>query len=182
MRPCRGRSSRWFALFLSLLSAFVLRAQSGRYSVTPILYNSDPTIFVYAAKINNRGYVSAWARPIGAQIQGFVWKDGTLVAPMPALGGTCSFAWGLNNQGAVVGSACLPGNSIRHAVVWHGQSLSDLNVSGADTGSSASQISDHGDLAGGVSRTDGTVGAFSGAMVSRRTLAVSAVRIFLSAG
>jgi len=50
------------------------------------VFNSDPTTFVYASKINNRGYVTPWASPQGSQTQGFVWKDGQIVALFPALG------------------------------------------------------------------------------------------------
>jgi hypothetical protein len=107
-----------------LLFTLTSLAQSPRYSVTPILFNSDPTIFVVATKINDRGFVTAWARPQGLQTQGFVWKDGQIVALLPALGGTCSFAWGLNDLSHVVGSSCLPGDTVRHAVLCGGVRIS----------------------------------------------------------
>ena len=153
-------SFRWFGLVQVTVFAVSSLAQNAHYTVTPIIFNSDTKIFVYAAKINNRGYVTAWARLRGAQTQGFNWKDGQIVANLPALGGTCSFAWGLNDTGDVVGSSCLLGDAVRHAVLWRHQTLTDLGVTGPDTGSSASQINEHDDIAGGFSRTDGTVGAF----------------------
>jgi probable HAF family extracellular repeat protein len=79
---------------------------------------------------------------------------------LPALGGTCSFAWGLNNEGHVAGSSCLPGDTVRHAVLWRRHRLIDLGVTGPDTGSSAGQVNEHDDVAGGFARADGTVGAF----------------------
>ncbi len=143
-----------------LLSTLTSLAQSPRYSVTPIVFTPDPTAFVVATKINDHGFVTAWARPQGSQTQGFVWKDGQIVALLPALGGTCSFAWGLNDLGHVVGSSCLPGDTIRHAVLWRRQNLIDLNTNVPGRGSSAGQINEHDDVAGGFSRADGSVGAF----------------------
>ena len=160
MGPISRLSSRWLVLLPVVLFALTSIAQTVRYSVTPIVFNSDPTIFVYAPKINNRGYVVAWARPRGAPQQGFIWKDGQIVATLPALGGTCSSAWGLNDAGHVAGSSCLPGDTVRHAVLWRRQRLIDLGIGGPDTGSSATQISERDDLAGGYSRSDGTIAGF----------------------
>lgn len=154
----RASSSVLIALQMLVFSLTSL-AQTPRYSVTPIVFNSDPTIFVYASKINNHGYVAAWARPRGAQPQGFIWKDGQIVAMLPALGGTCSLAWSLNDAGHVVGSSCLPGDAVRHAVLWRRQELIDLDP-GADNGSSGGQVNGRDDVAGGFARTDGTIGAY----------------------
>jgi len=157
-------SSRALFRCLVVLTVLLLNltspAQVPRYSVTPIVFNSDPSIFVVATKINDHGYVTAWARPQGSQTQGFVWRDGQIVALFPALGGTCSFAWGINDLGHAVGSSCLPGDTVRHAVLWRRQNLIDLNTNVPGRGSSASQINEHDDVAGGFSRADGSVGAY----------------------
>jgi probable HAF family extracellular repeat protein len=95
--------------------------------------------------LNNRGTVvgSSGKNP---QRRGFVWKNGTLVG-LPTLGGTCSRSGGVNELDVIVGSACLSGDAVSHAVIWRQRQITDIDTFGG-TGSSANRINRNGDVVG----------------------------------
>jgi probable HAF family extracellular repeat protein len=64
-----------------------------------------------------------------------------------SLGGTCTLAFGFNNQGQVVGVSSLAGDLKYHAFLWQGALLVDLGTLGGDT-SAPAFINDTGDIVG----------------------------------
>ncbi len=67
------------------------------------------------------------------------------------LGGTNSRGLAINNRGDVAGFSTLPGNALRHAVLWQGGALTDLgSLGGAGTNSTVAWIglNDHGTVVG----------------------------------
>src|SRR5438270_1503271 len=69
-------------------------AQTAGYKIIPIGSPSGDG-WVAATDLNDRGWVTALDFVSGAPIRGFLWKDGG-TRSMPTLGGTCSFANGIN--------------------------------------------------------------------------------------
>lgn len=49
-----------------------------------------------------------------------------IIIDVGSLGGTFSQAWGINNNGSVVGIASLPGDIAFHAFVWRKEVIKDL--------------------------------------------------------
>lgn len=72
------------------------------------------------------------------------------IQDLGTLGGTYSYAWGINDLGQVVGNA--DAASGRHAFVWQNGIMTDLDPQG--TQSVANAINDHGQAVG-ISRIDG---------------------------
>src|SRR5512145_1768951 len=54
------------------------------------------------------------------------------VDTLPTLGGRLNRASGINNAGDVAGFANLPGDTIRHAVLWRNGILTDLETLGGE--------------------------------------------------
>ncbi len=73
-----------------------------------------------------------------------------------SLGGTNRRGLAINNRGDVAGFSTLPGNALRHAVLWRGGELTDLGtLGGPGTNSSVAWagLNDHGTIVG-ISQTD----------------------------
>ena len=64
------------------------------------------------------------------------------------LGGTCTLALDLNNEGQAVGFSYLTGDAFPHAFLWEHGSIRDLGGSFGGNGSGAFAISDHGQAVG----------------------------------
>ena len=73
-------------------------------------------------------------------------------------GGTCTFAFDLNNRGQVVGGSALAGDQGQHPFLWDGKELTDLHTFGGDNGT-AIAINEAGDAVGWATYPDGTVRA-----------------------
>lgn len=125
-------------------------AQANGYTVVPLgpaLGTPDAPVIPTARDINKQGAVVGSNRAIGGQNSGFLWKAGTTY-PMPTLGGTCSNASSINDLGDIVGTACLPGDTTRHAVLWKGgEVLIDKDLFGG-TQSTANRINNKGHVMG----------------------------------
>ena len=122
------------------------------------------------------GMVNSWAEDINAngQVAGyyrtatgdhaFVWTSGTGIQPLSgSLGGCCSRARRINDNGLVVGEASLPGESLWHPVVWEGGVMRDIQGSHpsavypwglSNSGVVVGQLD--GSVEGAFSWTDGT--------------------------
>jgi probable HAF family extracellular repeat protein len=77
----------------------------------------------------------------------FIWNKENGMQDLGSLGGTCTLAFGLNNQGQVVGISSLAGDRKYHAFLWQGGLLLDLGTLGGRT-SAPGFISDTGDVVG----------------------------------
>ena len=102
-----------------------------------------------AAKINDSGAVILWGTPAGASASHAAFWNGISGSPVVDLGtfgGSVSWAYGLNDQGSVVGWAQEPDGTY-HAFVWNGTVKTDLGTLGGFY-SSAYGINDQGVVVG----------------------------------
>jgi probable HAF family extracellular repeat protein len=88
-----------------------------------------------AHAINSSGGIAGWGEPRGLYgmfgVHAILWRDGAPI-DLGALGGTLSRAWGINDDGVVVGSATTTGDYSRHAFVWRDGVMTDLGLGGSD--------------------------------------------------
>ena len=77
----------------------------------------------------------------------FIWNRENGMQDLGSLGGTCTLAFGLNNEGQVTGVSSLSGDQNFHAFLWSGGVIEDLGTLGGDT-SNPGFISDSGDIVG----------------------------------
>lgn len=71
---------------------------------------------------------------------------GYTITDLGTLGGTFSYAYGINNSGQVVGTAAVPGDAIR-SFLWQNGSMQSLGTLGGDN-SIAYDINNHGQVVG----------------------------------
>jgi probable HAF family extracellular repeat protein len=122
------------------------------------LWNSDGPVdlgglssgqWTTARDVNDAGQMVFWGTPEGAsQNRAAFWdgKSSSSVIDIGTFGGTESWAYGLNSQGFVVGSANLQ-NGTYHAFVWNGSEKTDLGTLGG-LYSLAYDINDNGIIVG----------------------------------
>jgi probable HAF family extracellular repeat protein len=76
----------------------------------------------------------------------FLWDKGTMVN-LGSFGGTCTFAFALNNRGQVVGGSRFAGDQVQHAFLWDRGTMIDLDTLGGNLGD-ALALNDRGIAAG----------------------------------
>ena len=137
-------------MFLTFANAW---SQTVAYRVVPlgpIIEANSPT----PRDINTKGWVAGSNRGNAGNL-GYLWKGG-VATTMPTLGGTCSSASGINEQGDVVGTACVAGDTTRHGVIWRGGTrLVDLGLF-AGIFSTANRINGKGQVMGIYGLPDGS--------------------------
>src|SRR5919202_1756487 len=110
--------------------AGVLRNTSGSFTYDGfLLQNGNVTQLsnIYPYDMNNQGQIVG---DIGADIgvghdeRAGLWQNGT-ITDLGTLGGSYSYAWGINDEGTVVGEAATTGAD--HAFVYKNSQMSDLN-------------------------------------------------------
>jgi probable HAF family extracellular repeat protein len=77
----------------------------------------------------------------------FIWDKENGMQDLGNLGGTCTLAFGLNNQGQVAGVSSLTNDKHFHAFLWQRGQIEDLGTLGGHT-SAPGFISDAGDVVG----------------------------------
>jgi probable HAF family extracellular repeat protein len=105
-----------------------------------------------ATGINNSGQVVGAAYDIlngsPSDSHAFLWQSGSGMKDLGTLGGTNSYAYGINSSGEVVGGADISGD-VEHAFLWQsGGGMHDLGALGGD--SYALGINNSGQVAGGA--------------------------------
>ena len=79
-------------------------------------------------------------------LHGFFWDNGDMV-DLGTLGGSCTFAYALNNRGQVVGQSTLSGDQTSHPYIWDGNKMTDLGTLGGTYGY-AGWLNDSGAVVG----------------------------------
>jgi probable HAF family extracellular repeat protein len=120
-----------------------------------------PDAAPWASTINERGQIAGFSytngtpnsvtTPCGTDLptqDPFFW-DGTMMTDIGTLGGTCGFAFALNNQGQVIGQSDLKGDVFYHPFFWEKgmKKPKDLGTLGGRYGV-AEWINDAGEVVG----------------------------------
>jgi probable HAF family extracellular repeat protein len=124
-----------------------------------------------AKQINDLGQMVLWGDPLGVAYNRAAFWNGDLSSPVVALGtfgGNESWAYGLNDNGFVVGSAD-EANGTYHAFVWDGAGMTDLGTLGGFY-SSAYAINDQGIIVGFAGDATGTYHAVEWVIPEPETL------------
>ena len=94
---------------------------------------------------------------------------GQSVIPLPAIGGSESLAWGINEVRQIVGESLIAGDVQAHATLWESESPRDLSPGSGGAYSVAYAINNRGDAAGLTTLASGldtaTVWTGGGALV-----------------
>src|SRR5262249_25520412 len=85
----------------------------------------------------------------------FLWENGNM-KDLGNLGGTCTFAFALNNRGQVVGASTTANDQAQHPFLWNGHSMRDLGTFQGNFGN-AIAISDTGKIVGWATYPGDTV-------------------------
>jgi probable HAF family extracellular repeat protein len=76
----------------------------------------------------------------------FLWDHGSM-KDLGNFGGTCTFAFDLNNRGQVVGGSSFAGDQVQHPFLYNGRKLVDLGTFGGNVGT-AIALNDAGEATG----------------------------------
>ena len=90
---------------------------------------------------------------------GFFWENGKMV-DIGTLGGSCTFTYGLNNKGQVVGQSTTAGDLTSHPFLWGRGTITDLGTLGGTYGW-ANWINETGEIVGTASPDSQSLIAFS---------------------
>jgi probable HAF family extracellular repeat protein len=113
-----------------------------------------------AIAINNRGQVtggSGFCAPVSGavSVHAILWQNG-VTTTLPTLGGTINnYGAAIDDNGEIVGTSELAGNSTFHAALWKNKKILDLGTLPGDSQSSAVGINNRGQIVG-VSCTQGS--------------------------
>ena len=154
---------------LPLTLPAIARAQAG-FAITDLGALSGTTASTGAA-INSSGLVAGSSYNSGSRYCAALYSDSSLFT-LSSLGGTQSYALGINDAGIVVGMSDTAGNAAQRAVRWTGAAAADLGDLGG-TNSRAEAINNAGIIAGNADLPDGSFHAFrysDGAMTDLGTL------------
>lgn len=88
-----------------------------------------------AEDINASGRVVGYSSS-GSVYRAFTWSETDGMRVLSTLGGCCSQAFAINDNGDIAGSSTLPGNAVTHAVVWRNGVITDIQAPSFAQGSS----------------------------------------------
>jgi probable HAF family extracellular repeat protein len=112
-------------------------------------------------------------------LHAFIWENSKMM-DLDTLGGSCAFAYALNNLGQVVGQSNLTGEQLSHPFIWDRGKMKDLGALGGTYGY-ASWLNDSGEVVGGATNEgDQALLAFrwkDGAMTNLGTLSGDACSV-----
>jgi len=171
-------SSSWLVPYPYQLRAFIWDEKNGMQDLGTLGEgtNADAQI------INERGQVigvattnSAVGNCGGYSLASFIWDKEHGMRDLGGLGGTCTYAFAINNHGQVVGDSNTPGDTIQRAFLWENDSLRDLggSLGGLKTGANA--INEKGETVGyaalpGETYTHATLWKKSGQLIDLGTV------------
>jgi probable HAF family extracellular repeat protein len=112
-----------------------------------------------ALLINERGQVVGWSYvnsvPTNACLAGFAFVTGSFIwdkengmRDLGSLGGTCTTASDMNNDGQIVGFSNLPGDLSEHGFIWDNGSFQDLGGSLGGNFQGPFAMNEHGEAVG----------------------------------
>jgi probable HAF family extracellular repeat protein len=101
----------------------------------------------YVRAINDQGQVVGDSYTSNGAVHPFLWQGGVMT-DLGTLGGSFGSAWGLNDQGQVVGYSSPSGNTASHGFLWQGGLMSDLGGFNIPLISYAYGLNDQGDVVG----------------------------------
>ena len=122
---------------------------SGTYSFSD-LGNLGSMTFSTANAINNNGQVAGYSYT-GSSYHAFLYSDFAMT-DLGTLGGSESYAYGINTSGQVVGYASTAGNATTHAFLYSNGTMQDLGALGG-TYSQAFGINSSGQVVGNAYTT-----------------------------
>jgi probable HAF family extracellular repeat protein len=96
--------------------------------------------------LNNNGDVVGSSDTANGTTHAFRWHDGRMTDLGTLPGGGISFAYGINDDGDVVGEN--RSSTTTHAFLWHDGWMTDLGTLPGGTVSGARAINNHGDIVG----------------------------------
>jgi probable HAF family extracellular repeat protein len=114
-----------------------------------------------ATLINEKGQVVGWSYTNSApgacgngfalNTASFIWDKQNGMTDLGNLGGTCTLAFDLSNEGLVVGISYLAGDSYQHAFLWENGKLNDLGSALGGDNAGANALNERGEAVGSAS-------------------------------
>ncbi len=118
--------------------------QDGKAQPLPPV-GSDPDSVAFG--INDRGQAVGYSGTCTAALRAVLWENGT-ASPLPDLGTEGGLAWGINNQGQVVGEVASHDGTTVYAALWQNGAITNLGTLPGDFGALASGINSRGEVVG----------------------------------
>jgi probable HAF family extracellular repeat protein len=170
---------RGFLPDIASWSAFQYDTRSGQMTALPGLGGTFRSV---ATSINDLGDAVGYATTLLNATHAVRWRS-LVPTDLGTLGGTHSFANGINIAGDVVGESWMPGDTGSHAFLYSAGMMHDLGTLGGGS-SSASGINDSGQIVGTASTSTNEQHAFisdGGVMIDLNSLIASSGWVLVQA-
>src|SRR5258708_26039202 len=100
-----------------------------------------------ANAINDQGQAVGYSGTCTAALHAVLWEKNGTAFPLPDLG-TGGFAFGINNQGQIVGDVASPDGTTFYAALWRNGAITNLRTLPGDFAAIASGINNQGQVVG----------------------------------
>jgi probable HAF family extracellular repeat protein len=100
-----------------------------------------------ANAINDQGQAVGYSGTCTAALHAVLWEKNGTAFPLPDLG-TGGFAFGINNQGQIVGDIASPDGTTFYAALWRNGAITNLRTLPGDFAAIASGINNQGQVVG----------------------------------